>query len=51
MNKFDIYKMIEEGKLKEASLATNTLYVKGLMSEETYDKLMDAIFEAKNSNK
>ena len=48
MNKFDIYKMIKENKLDEAYKATCTLYfIEKTIPEETYDKLMDAIWEAR----
>ena len=49
MNKFDIYKMIRNNELDEAYKATCRLYfVEGTIPEETYDKLMDAIWEAMN---
>lgn len=50
MTKFDVYKMIRENKLNDAYKAACTLYfIEKTIPEETYDKLMDAIWEARET--
>lgn len=49
MTKNDIFKMIRNGEIKEAYKAATEIYIEGRISEETYDKILTAIWEAKES--